>query len=386
LFSAGNTSTEIGKVQDTLGKYKYFLLFDLAAIIGFEKKMLASESMHLVIDWLISELKLNKTDKEYLYHSRDAMLGNDILWKSIKSHCVMKSYQEYVNAIITNIDFIEKKPYKILVTATMSAGKSTFVNALTGKNVSLSQNMACTSKRHSVLSKPYEDGYAYEYDHELVMDAGKEELLDDNDSNHANKIIVSTYYNGLLGGKRLIIHDSPGVNYSGNVGHKDISNQLIRSKDYQLLIYVMNATQLGTNDDAEHLQFVKQHIGRKKMLFVVNKIDAFNIDEENIEAAMRKQIKHLENKGFKKPYICPVSSRAAYLSRKSENSALTRVEQRELNCFIDDFEQMELSKYYDKYFPEISIPDEESEEKQLVKNCGIAYVEQMILKLYREAR
>ena len=79
------------------------------------------------------------------------------------------------------------KPYNILITATMSAGKSTLINSLIGKNISLMQNMACTSKIHTIISKPLEDGVSSEYDHDLSMAASIEDLLSDNEDNKSYK-------------------------------------------------------------------------------------------------------------------------------------------------------------------------------------------------------
>ena len=48
---------------------------------------------------------------------------------------------------------------------------------------------------------------------------------------------------------------------------------------------------------------------------------------------------------------------------------------------MDKFEQMGLPKYYKKYFSGIQVNDETQEEKQLLKTCGLAYVELIIKKL-----
>src|SRR5699024_3535827 len=67
--------------------------------------------------------------------------------------------KEYIQLMEKNILFKRKEPTGIMVTANMSAGKSTFINALTGKYVCLSQNMACTSKVHYIINKAFEDGF-----------------------------------------------------------------------------------------------------------------------------------------------------------------------------------------------------------------------------------
>ena len=265
----------------------------------------------------------------------------------------------------------------------MSAGKSTFINSLIGKYVCLSQNMACTSKIHSIINKPFEDGFSYEYDHDLVMTAGKEELLNDNELNTSDKIIVATLFCGILSEERIVMNDSPGVNFSGDIEHKTITDKLIKGRKYDLLIYVMNSTQLATNDEDEHLEFVKQTIGRKPIIFVLNKIDAYNTEEENVFDTIQRQREYLIKKGFKNPIVCPLSARAGYLSKQFCTGLLTRSEERELYNYVDKFEQMQLTKYYDDNFPKVRVFNREREEEQLLKTCGLAYVEQIIREYVR---
>ncbi len=246
-----------------------------------------------------------------------------------------------------NISFIKARPYNILITATMSAGKSTLINALVGKDISLMQNMACTSKIHTIISKPFDDGVSSEYDHDLSMDASKEDLLSDNENNMSHKIAVGTYFNGGLSGKRIILLDSPGVNSSENAEHAEISQQIIKAKKYQLMIYVLNATQLGTTNEEHHLEIVRQSLGRSNIIFVMNKADKLISEEDNFLDSIDSQRKFLISKGFKKPLICPISCRAAYLVKKSRLEGLSRIERSEID-FMDKFEEQRLADYYEE--------------------------------------
>ena len=76
--------------------------------------------------------------------------------------------------------------------------------------------------------------------------------------------------------------------------------------------------------------------------------------------------------------VCPVSARAGYLAKQFTATQLSRSEKRELYNYVDKFEQMKLDDYYEEYFPKIVIEDKEHEEEQLLKTCGLAYVEQII--------
>lgn len=356
--------------------YKNLIVFDLAHFLGYEFNEKTNE-------------KLKDIEKQYLidFNSNGEDITFSRIFNSVTSIRKLRNVQknlkrdeekEYAELICQNISFRAKQPFGIMVTATMSAGKSTFINSLTGKYICLSQNMACTSKIHSIINKPFEDGFSYEYDHDLVMTAGKEELLNDNDLNTSDRIYVSTHFQGGLAEGRYIIHDSPGVNYSEDHEHKEIADRLIKAKKYNLLIYVMNSTQLATNDEDEHLDFVKQRIGRTPVLFIMNKVDSYNVEEENIFATIQRQTEYLKKKGFKNPIVCPVSARAGYLAKQFAGGQLTRSEERELYNFVDKFELMGLSSYYEERFPKINIENSEHEEIQLLKNCGLAYIEKII--------
>lgn len=362
---------------EKLEHYKHYILFDLLHILGFESKIINSNTMGNVIEEYILDFPDMKNEKEIINRMFYA-LKNCKKLKTLEKSFGLKEEREYIEAIYINLQFKKKKASTLMITATMSAGKSTFINALTGKYVSLSQNMACTSKIHSIINKAFEDGYTCEYDHDLTLMAGKEELLNDNELNSSDKVIVSTCYDGNLSGKRIIINDSPGVNFSCNSEHKEITNRLIKSKKYNILVYLMNATQLGTNDEDEHLEFVINNIGRKPIIFVINKIDTFNVEEENIMNTMKRQLEYIKSKGFKNPIVCPVSSRAGYIAKISHHEKLSRVENRELYNYIDKFEQMKLTDYYSECFPEVKIEDNEDEKTQLLKTCGLSYVEKII--------
>lgn len=363
--------------------YRNFIVFDLLHIMGNEVGDKSKE-------------KLKQVEKQYLIDFSNVTKETNLFFKIINS--VQKSDKSiialqkklnsdeeilYLKRVRENLIFKSKRPYGIMVTATMSAGKSTFINSLIGKYVCLSQNMACTSKIHSIINKPFEDGFSYEYDHDLVMTAGKEELLNDNELNTSDKIIVATHFCGNLSEERIVMNDSPGVNFSGDIEHKTITDKLIKGRKYDLLIYVMNSTQLATNDEDEHLEFVKQTIGRKPIIFVLNKIDAYNTEEENVFDTIQRQREYLIKKGFKNPIVCPLSARAGYLSKQFCTGLLTRSEERELYNYVDKFEQMQLTKYYDDNFPKVRVFNREREEEQLLKTCGLAYVEQIIREYVR---
>lgn len=359
--------------------YKYFMLFDLFHILGYKIKYKDKAALDKVRKKFLAEFSDANVDKKLVDEIIKIFMEGDMeKLQNLTEDFRLKEESEYIRCIINNYNFKETMPKTVMVTATMSAGKSTFINALIGKYVCLSQNMACTSKIHRIINKPFEDGFIDKYDHDLALAAGKEELLHNNESNRSDRIIVGTRFIGELCNERIIVNDSPGVNFSRNYEHKSITEKIIKSRKFNLLIYIMNATQLGTNDESSHLEYVKKTIGRTPVLFLINKIDTFNIEEEDIEATIKRQIDFLKKKGFKNPMVCPVSSRAGYLAKRFMSTGLSRTEMRELYSLVDKFEQMNLPEYYAKAFKKISVPDSEKEEEQLLKTSGMSYVEKVI--------
>lgn len=372
-------ATETGKCRD-ISYYKYFILFDLMHILAYEFKPADLEKLKVVkerysIEFAgpIDEKTVNKIFK----------IATDPYkkMKQLLEAPYLATENEYIHMAYKNIRFKRKEPAGVIVTATMSAGKSTFINALTGKDICLSQNMACTSKIHCIVNKAFEDGFSAEYDHDLVLTAGREELFNDNELNLSDKVVVSTKFTGGLTDQRIILNDSPGVNYSGDKKHKEITQRFIKGKNYNLLIYVMNATQLATNDESDHLDFVKKTVGKIPVLFIINKIDTYNIEKEDIEATIQGQISMLKQKGFKDPVVCPVSSKAGYLAKQFNMSKLSKAEERELYNLVDKLEKMKLIDYYARMFKDIAVEDAENEETQLLKTSGLAYVEKIIIAM-----
>lgn len=356
--------------------YQYYILFDVLHILGYPTKKIQISKINNLRKQHAADF-IN-ADPAIVKKIINSVQGEDIRLTNLKNIKALSNEYHYIDIVRKNILFRKHNPFVIMVTATMSAGKSTFINSIIGKYVCLSQNMACTSKIHSIINKAYEDGYSTEYDHDLIMTAEKEELLNDNKENLSNVIYVATNFIGKLNNSRIIVNDSPGVNFSGDQEHQKIANQLIKRRKYGLLIYVMNATQLGTNDEDKHLDFVKQTIGRRRIIFVVNKVDSFDPDEENIEEIISRQTTYLKGKGFENPIVCPVSSRAGYLSKKSQLGTLTRSEERELYNFVDKFDKLKLDHYYYKEFPNIEVEDNHKEEVQLQKTCGLLFIEELI--------
>lgn len=364
-------------------RFCMLLPYDLVTILGYHAGIITPDRIELLVSRIASDFSLKIRETDHLFKAFEAAMGDMAAWQSVLRRNRSKEFFDYLNMVRRNIRHLQLRPFQILITATMSAGKSTLINALVGKDISRMQNMACTSKLHKIVSKPMDDGVTGEYDHSLTMNASPEELLEDNNENKSSLIIVGTYFESALAGKRIVLIDSPGVNSSQNQEHARITEQVLHAGRHRLILYVLNATQLGTNDESRHLELVRQKLGRRKIIFVMNKIDKLISEDEDLMGILERQKNFLVSKGFTNAMICPVSSRAAYLARKKQRDSLSRIEQREIENYMYKFEESSLTEYYETVLDRPGYTSKDETEALLI-NCGFSYLETILSEYYKE--
>ena len=365
--------------------YKHYILFDLVHILSYSQKNLKQKKINRVKKAYFKQFEYTKVNDYFFDRVFGAFVYGDSKIKNLmRSNVLDVLEKQYVKNMYNNYKFINKPLKTIMVTATMSAGKSSFINAVFGKKICLSQNMACTSKIHKIINKAYDDGLYYESDSNITFMANENELMEDNQNNLSDLIYVGASAAGWFSSKRIVIEDTPGINYSLDKSHKEKTKNLVSHKKYDLLIYIMNFSQLATNDESEYLDFLKSAVGEKPVLFILNKVDVINPEEEDIDNIIFNLKEFLKSKGFKYPIVCPLSSKAGFISKKYSTAELTKNEKSEMYRCIDKLEHLKLAKYYSHYFKNIKVKNEDIEEKQLLKTSGLAYVEQIIKKLIVE--
>lgn len=352
--------------------YTWFLIMDLALISGYNMKCISSRKMKD----LISRLCYGQNAE--MQHKADCLLSVLATRGETMNKLNDREFGDYLSRIQNNISFIHETPYKILVTATMSAGKSSLVNALVGKEISRVENLACTDKIRLIIGKHDEDNLVYLEDNILTLDAEGSKMLWKNMRNTAKYATTSAFFRGYLGGARLILKDSPGVNSSMNNKHRKITEQEVKKRDYDLIIYVLNITQIGIDDDSRHLEYIKENIGKKDILFALNKIDELNPDRENLNDCLYKAEMYLKNKGFYNPTICPISAKTAFQARNSYQETLDTSNIRYM-YLKDKLSNFKLREYYTCRQPQIVNDDGDN---TLLEFSGVPYLEKIIMLFY----
>ena len=207
--------------------YRYNLLLDALFINAYNSKIIGKTILDKIIQFFGEEYREKlQLAFEAFYSTGD----NGIIQYK-------KSLLPIYNVIWKNRLFSRQKYIRILVTANMSSGKSTLLNALIGKKINKTLNDSCTSKVHYIHNKAYEDYFIYKFDGELVVDTSLDILLEDNKINDTFNIHVGTRFRSECEvNKRICLIDTPGVNYSIEKIHREITNNAIMNLKYDLLI------------------------------------------------------------------------------------------------------------------------------------------------------
>ncbi len=242
----------------------------------------------------------------------------------------------------------------VSVIATMSSGKSTLINAILEQEILPSKNEACTATICRIKDVDEKEEYTMRVEdlegNEIhpLQNADLDKLTDIN--NQGNEKGLNIFLEGDIPGissqeMNLVVIDTPGPNNSQNEKHKRATYEYIKdNKNNPLVLYIMNATQHGTNDDnmliSEIADIIKQKgkQAEERFLFALNKIDCFDVEKESIEKLINNSLTYLKSKGIENPKIFPISAEFAKLKKLNmKGHKLSRKGQQDLNNFIFTF-------------------------------------------------
>ncbi|KOO48164.1 dynamin family protein [Priestia koreensis] len=270
--------------------------------------------------------------------------------------------------------------FEIAVIATMSSGKSTLINAILGQELMPSKNEACTAKVSRIKNNPNIENYsavAYSENGKIlktITNATVEDFTLFNDDPAIQLIEIEGNIPSVKSGKmNLILVDTPGPNNSMDGSHRQHTLSVIKSDDKPMVLYVLNATQLRTDDDLALLRTVADAMAvggkqsKDRFIFAMNKSDEFDPEKgESISGAMIGVKEYLEQQGIENPNIYPVSAQIAKVIRKKKNGLnLTRSENGDY--FAKDLFLEEPTMHLNQYAP-LSPSLKNSIENQILRS------------------
>ncbi|WP_082762432.1 dynamin family protein, partial [Aliarcobacter cryaerophilus] len=288
---------------------------------------------------------------------------------------------------------LDNQEYKIAVVANMSSGKSTFINALFGKEVLPAYNHATTDSATYIYSKPNIEKKAEiffsdkrksititeDLEKEIKQYAQKDEDCKNNKHKNVEKIDLYYPFKNLQTSSNedfsITFIDTPGPNSTGDYGqkHKDQTRSVLNSVDMALFVFDYGQLDANLKSDEQGLwHTIKTRYEKDKnfeVYFLINKIDMSMEDNfkdvKTLDDAKKnwgihelKAIDKLkqaaENNGIKEPKIYTIASKFALLDRDniSWDSPLESFQKK----FKDIFESTWESEYK-KYLGILNLED-----------------------------
>ncbi|PED57379.1 GTPase [Bacillus anthracis] len=299
----------------------------------------------------LTHIPVEEVEDKFTQLEKLVQMMKDGPFEQLKDEKIEKNFQKALNS-----------EFEIAVIATMSSGKSTLINAILGQELMPSKNEACTAKVTRIKNNPNIENYsavAYDSQGEMIKtitNATAEDFTLFNSDPAIHLIEIEGNIPSInVGQMNLVLVDTPGPNNSMDGTHRQHTFSVIKSDDKPMVLYVLNATQLRTDDDKSLLHTVAEamSVGGKqskdRFIFAMNKSDEFDPEKgESIAGAIEGVKEYLEEEGIENPNIYPVSAQIAKVNRKKNNGLnLTRSEKADYfrnDLFIEE-PSMQLNKY-----------------------------------------
>jgi GTPase SAR1 family protein len=318
---------------------RHCLICDILLFTAFNNYQSAKE----VIEYIRTMLR--KQHYKDVFKLIDSLYtGVDIVDKFVSAQYLIDCWQK-------NIKFSTLPLKRVLMTATMSAGKSTIINTMIGEDVLETRNEVCTSRVHRVFNKPFADGVTNRLGDDAAVFAEAFERT------------------------RISFIDTPGVNAARYPAHREITRTAIQDGQYNVIAYVINARYSGVADDDLHLRYILENKPPGvPVVFIFNQLDAFN-ENDSVSESISELHDWLCGFGIQEPVICPVSAKAGRLARKVSNGDdLTKPEKRLFEVYVEEFsmQKSDLSVYYAK--------SDKNEKFPLLRQCGIRGLENVLMR------
>lgn len=220
------------------------------------------------------------------------------------------------------------------VVATMSSGKSTLINAMLGRELLPARNEATTAtlaKIHDIDGAEHFSGKSFDKNHNELVSCNPLTLESMNTLNDNPETSVIEICGDILGIEskdlQLVLTDTPGPNNSRTDEHKEHTYSLLQADYKPMILYVLNGTQLETNDDNSLLKDVAKAMNsggrqaQERFIFVLNKADKFDPEKDGEVSKIVDDVKaYLEKHNIHNPCIFPAASKMAKVIRQYQNN------------------------------------------------------------------
>lgn len=222
--------------------------------------------------------------------------------------------------IINAFQHAKSSDFEVCVVATMSAGKSTLINAMLGTNLMPAKQEACTAIITRIKDTDSNDNWQAEV-------YGKDNCLIETDKNltyatmerlngDENVSVIKAAGNIPFVSSEdvsLVLIDTPGPNNSRDSEHKKVQSEFLNKSSKSLVLYIMEGT-FGSNDDNALLRRVadSMKVGGKqskdRFIFVVNKMDNRGVGDGDTTPMLDRIRAYLKRHGITNPNLFPAAA------------------------------------------------------------------------------
>ena len=230
-------------------------------------------------------------------------------------------------------DNVVSSEFEMAVVATMSSGKSTLINAMLGRELLPARNEATTAtlaKIHDEDGADHFSGKSYDKDHNELESIDPLSLSNMNELNDNPNTSVIEIHGDIVGidskDLKLVLTDTPGPNNSRTDEHREHTYSLLTADYKPMILYILNGTQLETNDDNSLLKDVADAMNsggrqaQERFIFVLNKADEFDPAKgEDVPKKIQDVKTYLEKHKIYNARVFPAASRMAKVIRQYQN-------------------------------------------------------------------
>lgn len=282
----------------------------------------------------------------------------------------------------------------INVVATVSAGKSTLINALLRKKLMPMAQMATTATIVRIIASNSE------YFSAIAKNQKDEEVAREENISYetmkawnSDERISSIDIYGPIPcvnnvGMRLVLIDTPGPNNSRDERHKAMTYGMLESSEKSLVLFVIDATAEGTDDESALMDYVSECMknggkqSRDRYIFAVNKLDTYNPENDSVAEVLAAVKKTLDKRDIVEPNLFPAAALPCLQIRDKE---IKKRELRSYESLIEESDEFKFDEYYQlNHLPvssRIRLENSNNEYSETELHTGIPSIEEAI-RLY----
>ncbi|PWV99304.1 dynamin family protein [Paenibacillus cellulosilyticus] len=236
--------------------------------------------------------------------------------------------------IVSAFEHAKSSDFEVCVVATMSAGKSTLINAMLGTKLMPSKQEACTAiitRIKDITQETVPFGAEVYNKEEELAETHASLTYPIMERLNANENVSEIKVSGNIPfvsseDVSLVLIDTPGPNNSRDTRHGEVQKELLGRSSKALVLYIMTG-EFGTDDDNTLLRRVasSMSVGGKqskdRFIFVVNKMDDRKTEDGDTGHTLERVRSYLKNHGIANPNLFPASAYPALNIRLIESGA-----------------------------------------------------------------